>query len=223
MICSTRMQGELVRTGCGNPEEHFDVIVVGAGTAGAIAGIAAAEQGASVLVLEKGTYCVGIETAAGIRYYYGFSMDVTRSGPPVKAPKTQRYLPETDASMRIEENRTGTTPGTRSRAAVESAVTGVLMSARIRFRYRGQNASENTCLRRMCITPPETGNSVFMRVRIPFGRSSDGLVTYTLNYSASESARNELGDPKCNQNDPEELRRRFSKHASFLRTVPRRG
>lgn len=50
----------------------YDVIVAGAGTAGAIAALCSAEHGLRVLVLEKTTYCGGIGTGGQvINYYYG--------------------------------------------------------------------------------------------------------------------------------------------------------
>ena len=51
--------------------ERFDVIVVGLGTAGAIAAIAAARLGAKVLVLERSTYPGGTMTGGGVPGFYG--------------------------------------------------------------------------------------------------------------------------------------------------------
>lgn len=52
--------------------EAYDVIVVGLGTAGAVAAICAAENGLSVLALETGECMGGTGTAAGVLgYYYG--------------------------------------------------------------------------------------------------------------------------------------------------------
>ena len=51
---------------------HYDVIVAGLGTAGALAAIAAGEQGASVLGVERSNMCGGTATAGGVfGYYYG--------------------------------------------------------------------------------------------------------------------------------------------------------
>ena len=52
-------------------KERFDVIVVGFGTAGAIAAIAAASHGAKVLVLERSTYPGGTMTGGGVPGFYG--------------------------------------------------------------------------------------------------------------------------------------------------------
>lgn len=49
----------------------YDVMVVGLGTAGAIAALAAARQGARVLALERNTYPGGTQSGGGIRGYYG--------------------------------------------------------------------------------------------------------------------------------------------------------
>ena len=51
--------------------EHYDVIVVGFGTAGAVAAIASARQGAKVLVLERSTYPGGTMTGGGVPGFYG--------------------------------------------------------------------------------------------------------------------------------------------------------
>ncbi|MBQ7651411.1 MAG: FAD-dependent oxidoreductase [Victivallales bacterium] len=51
--------------------ERFDVIVVGFGTAGAIAAISAARLGAKVLVLERSTYPGGTMTGGGVPGFYG--------------------------------------------------------------------------------------------------------------------------------------------------------
>ena len=50
---------------------QYDVIVVGLGTAGAVAALAAARQGARVLALERNTYPGGTQSGGGIRGYYG--------------------------------------------------------------------------------------------------------------------------------------------------------
>lgn len=53
-------------------DNDYDVIVIGAGTAGAIAALCAAERGLRVLVLEKCNYCGGTGTGGQvINYYYG--------------------------------------------------------------------------------------------------------------------------------------------------------
>lgn len=53
-------------------ESQFDVVVVGMGTAGAIAAIAAAEQGVTVCAVEKLNLPGGTATSGGIAgYYYG--------------------------------------------------------------------------------------------------------------------------------------------------------
>ncbi len=52
-------------------KERFDVIVVGFGTAGAIAAISAAHLGAKVLVLERSTYPGGTMTGGGVPGFYG--------------------------------------------------------------------------------------------------------------------------------------------------------
>lgn len=49
----------------------YDIIVVGLGTAGAIAALAAAKQGAKVLALERNTYPGGTQSGGGIRGFYG--------------------------------------------------------------------------------------------------------------------------------------------------------
>ena len=49
----------------------FDVIVVGFGTAGAVAAIAAARLGARVLVLERSSYAGGTQSGGGIPGFYG--------------------------------------------------------------------------------------------------------------------------------------------------------
>ena len=49
---------------------HYDCIIAGFGTAGAVAAIAAGRQGASVLVLESGTAPGGTHTVGGIGSYY---------------------------------------------------------------------------------------------------------------------------------------------------------
>ncbi|MBR4674556.1 MAG: FAD-dependent oxidoreductase [Victivallales bacterium] len=51
--------------------KHYDVIVVGFGTAGAVAAIAAARLGAKVLVLERTTYPGGTMTGGGVPGFYG--------------------------------------------------------------------------------------------------------------------------------------------------------
>ena len=50
--------------------KHYDCIVIGFGTGGSMAAIHAARQGASVLVLERGTVPGGTHTAGGIGSYY---------------------------------------------------------------------------------------------------------------------------------------------------------
>jgi len=50
--------------------KHYDVIVAGFGTAGTIAAIAAAREGAAVLALERGHYAGGIHTGGGVASYY---------------------------------------------------------------------------------------------------------------------------------------------------------
>ncbi len=49
---------------------NYDVIVVGLGTAGCIAAVAAGRCGASVLALEKGTYPGGLQTGGFIQEYF---------------------------------------------------------------------------------------------------------------------------------------------------------
>ena len=53
------------------PKTDYDVIVLGFGTAGAIAAIAAGRMGASVLVLEQNTYAGGTQSGGGITGFYG--------------------------------------------------------------------------------------------------------------------------------------------------------
>lgn len=49
-----------------------DVLVVGGGTAGCVAALAAADEGASVILVENDTALGGVATRGGIhRYYYG--------------------------------------------------------------------------------------------------------------------------------------------------------
>ena len=51
---------------------HYDIVVVGGGTAGAISAITAAREGAKVLVIERLNCLGGMGTAGHIeRYYYG--------------------------------------------------------------------------------------------------------------------------------------------------------
>ena len=52
-------------------KERVDVIVVGFGTSGAVAAIAAARLGAKVLVLERSTYPGGTMTGGGVPGFYG--------------------------------------------------------------------------------------------------------------------------------------------------------
>ncbi len=53
-------------------EKSYDVLVAGLGTAGAIAALSAAENGASVLGVERINLCGGTATAGGVfGYYYG--------------------------------------------------------------------------------------------------------------------------------------------------------
>lgn len=53
-------------------DAEFDLIVCGLGTAGAIAALSAAENGASVLGIEQANMCGGTATAGGVfGYYYG--------------------------------------------------------------------------------------------------------------------------------------------------------
>ncbi len=51
-------------------KQHYDCIILGFGTAGSIAAIAAGRRGLSVLVLERGTCPGGTHTAGGIHCYY---------------------------------------------------------------------------------------------------------------------------------------------------------
>ena len=53
------------------PEIDYDVIVLGFGTAGATAAIAAGRMGARVLVLEQNTYAGGTQSGGGIAGFYG--------------------------------------------------------------------------------------------------------------------------------------------------------
>ncbi len=50
---------------------RYEVIVVGLGTAGALAALAAAREGARVLALERNSYPGGTQSGGGIRGYYG--------------------------------------------------------------------------------------------------------------------------------------------------------
>ncbi|MEF2248433.1 FAD-dependent oxidoreductase [Paenibacillus sp. IITD108] len=74
MIISERVEGKLVKRNAelNSPVDRYDVIVVGLGTAGAIAAIAAAEQGLKVLGLERLSAMGGTGTVgAVIGYYFG--------------------------------------------------------------------------------------------------------------------------------------------------------
>ncbi|NLZ62227.1 MAG: FAD-dependent oxidoreductase [Lentisphaerae bacterium] len=62
---------EALHNGTDSSTRQYDVIVVGLGTAGAIAALAAARQGARVLALERNTYPGGTQSGGGIRGYYG--------------------------------------------------------------------------------------------------------------------------------------------------------
>lgn len=54
-------------------EEAFDVIIAGGGTAGVIAGISAARQGAKTLIIDKNR-CLGGQFTAGMQgAWVGFS------------------------------------------------------------------------------------------------------------------------------------------------------
>ncbi|MHC4916934.1 MAG: FAD-dependent oxidoreductase, partial [Planctomycetota bacterium] len=52
------------------PRHECDVLVAGGGTAGALAGLAAARRGCATVVLEYGTSLGGIGTSGGIHMYY---------------------------------------------------------------------------------------------------------------------------------------------------------
>ena len=59
-------------------ERYFDVIVAGGGTAGVIAGLAAARQGAKTLIVEKNR-CLGGQFTSGMQgAWVGFSDKVKR-------------------------------------------------------------------------------------------------------------------------------------------------
>jgi hypothetical protein len=72
VIQSQRINKELVQHEVGDPafSQHYDVIVVGLGTAGSIAAIAAARQGCKVLGLETLNCMGGTGTAGAILSYY---------------------------------------------------------------------------------------------------------------------------------------------------------
>ncbi len=55
--------------GC-DGEIEFDVVVSGGGTAGAVAAIASAREGAKTAVVEHSTCLGGIGTGGGIHHYY---------------------------------------------------------------------------------------------------------------------------------------------------------
>ncbi|MDF2926108.1 MAG: hypothetical protein K0R57_5022 [Paenibacillaceae bacterium] len=76
MILCQKHLGKTVKTEVKDKsfQENYDVIVVGLGTAGAIASICAAEYGLSVLALETGDCMGGTGTSGAVLgYYYGAS------------------------------------------------------------------------------------------------------------------------------------------------------
>lgn len=75
MTFYTRKNNQVVGTDCSIPvcEQEFDVIVVGAGSGGIYAALAAAREGKRVLLLEKSRWCGGQHIQGLVNgYYYGF-------------------------------------------------------------------------------------------------------------------------------------------------------
>ena len=66
-VCTRASVGSLLPK---SPRETVDVVVAGGGTAGPLAAIAAARQGAKVVLLETMTYLGGMATGGGIHTYY---------------------------------------------------------------------------------------------------------------------------------------------------------
>ncbi len=66
-VCTRASVGSLLPK---PPHREADVVVVGGGTAGPLAAIAAGRQGASVVLLETMTYLGGMGTGGGIHHYY---------------------------------------------------------------------------------------------------------------------------------------------------------
>ena len=81
--------------------KHYDCIVVGFGTAGSMAAIHAAEFGASVLVLERGTTPGGTHTAGGVGSYY----DKAPCGTLSEADQFNRSVPEKDFLPGLSERK----------------------------------------------------------------------------------------------------------------------
>ena len=68
----TRKNGAVSETGCETPvwQDNYDVIVVGAGSGGVYAALAAAREGKRVLLLEKSRWCGGQHTQGLVNGYY---------------------------------------------------------------------------------------------------------------------------------------------------------
>ncbi|HCE45476.1 MAG TPA: hypothetical protein DET40_18200 [Lentisphaeria bacterium] len=73
MFLSELHEGKCIRTESSVKfDKSYDAVVAGLGTAGAIAALSAAENGASVLGVERINLCGGTATAGGVfSYYYG--------------------------------------------------------------------------------------------------------------------------------------------------------
>ena len=72
MLLSQKIEGNIIRKKIKSAEFpiHYDVIVVGLGTAGSIAAIASAVKGLRVLGIEKMNCMGGMGTAGGVLSYY---------------------------------------------------------------------------------------------------------------------------------------------------------
>ncbi len=162
--------------------KRYDCIVVGAGSAGAVAAIAAGRMGASVLALEKNSYPGGTHTGGFVGGYYlqaatGILAELDGTPCPGMSPAEAKKHALEEALLEA-----GVELG------YETVVTGVLRDGDRITGIRWRDREGHSCAAAAGTVIDATGEAVVCRMagcRLFGGRSSDGLFQPFTNTMAS--------------------------------------
>lgn len=194
-------------------EGHYDVIVVGLGTAGAMAAIAARQEGLSVLGIEKLPVCGGTSTAGRVTgYYFGYHGGLYTTVDEVAHQFDSSFIPmaRLGADQKIAQlNRTLADCDIRTSASFIGALTQGKQVLGIRWQQNGRLYSAKAGY--VIDATAEAAVCVRAGCHMLGGRTSDGqFQPYTcvhLKHTDGKLSWGNMDQGRVNQYDPDDLSR----------------
>ena len=194
-------------------EGHYDVIVVGLGTAGAMAAKAAQQEGLSVLGIEKLPVCGGTSTAGRVTgYYFGYHGGLYTTVDEVAHQFDNSFIPmaRLGADQKIAQlNRTLADCDVRTSASFIGALTRGKQVLGIRWQQNGRLYSAKAGY--VIDATAEAAVCVSAGCSMLGGRASDGqFQPYTcvhLKHTDGKLSWGNMDQGRVNQYDPDDLSR----------------